>query len=77
MREAQATHGVSKVRDEFLNLEQFDTVLETRVLADRYKKHYNTARPHSALGYRPPAPEAFVPWPPSFAVPAAHTELTL
>jgi len=39
---------------------------ETRVLADRYKKHYN-------LDYRPPAPEASAPWPPSFAVPAAHT----
>jgi len=66
-----------KVRDEFLNLEQFDTVLETRVLADRFKEHYNTARPHSSLDYRPPAPEAFAPWPPSTPVPAAHTELTL
>ena len=66
-----------KVRDEFLNLEQFDTVLETRVLADRFKKHYHTARPHSSLDYRPPAPEAFAPWPPSTQVPAAHTGLTL
>ena len=66
-----------KVRDEFLNLEQFDTVLETRVLADRFKKHYNTARPQSSLDYRPPAPEAFAPWPPSTQVPAAHTGLTL
>ena len=63
-----------KVRDEFLNLEQFDTVLETRVLADRFKKHYNTARPHSSLDYRPPAPEAFAPWPPSTQVPAAGSE---
>jgi transposase InsO family protein len=66
-----------KVRDEFLNLEQFNTVLETRVLADRFKKHYNTARPHSSLDYRPPAPEASAPWPPSTQVPAAHTGLTL
>ena len=64
-------------RDEFLNMEQFDTVLETRVLADRFKKHYNTARPQSSLDYRPPAPEAFAPWPPSTQVPAAHTGLTL
>ncbi len=66
-----------KVRDEFLNMELFDTVLETQVLADRYKKHYNTVRPHSSLDYRPPAPEAFAPWPPSIQVPAAHTGLTL
>ncbi len=48
-----------KVRDEFLNMELFDTVLETKVLADRYRKQYNTARPHSSLGYRPPAPAAY------------------
>ena len=50
-----------KVRDELLNLELFDTVFEAKVLADRYRKHYNTVRPHSALGYRPPAPEAIRP----------------
>jgi transposase InsO family protein len=66
-----------KLRDEFLNPEQFDTVLETRVLADRFKKHYNTARPHSSLDYRPPAPEAFAPWPPTAIVPVAPTGLTL
>jgi hypothetical protein len=54
----------SKSRDEFLNLEQCDTMLEARVLADGFKKHYNAARPHSALGYRPPAPEASALWPP-------------
>jgi len=50
-----------KLRDELLNRELFDTVLETQVLADRYRKHYNRVRPHSALGYRPPAPEAIKP----------------
>ena len=50
-----------KLRDELLNRELFDTMLETQVLADRYRKHYNTVRPHSALGYRPPAPEAIRP----------------
>jgi len=50
-----------KFRDECLNRELFDTVLETQVLADRYRKHYNTVRPHSALGYRPPAPAAIRP----------------
>lgn len=48
-----------KLRDELLNTELFDTLLETQVLADRYRKQYNTVRPHSALGYRPPAPEAY------------------
>ena len=50
-----------KLRDELLNVELFDTVLEAQVLAQRYRKHYNTARPHSSLGYRPPAPEAIQP----------------
>jgi putative transposase len=50
-----------KFRDELLNRELLDTVLETQVLADRYRRHYNTVRPHSALGYRPPAPEAIKP----------------
>ena len=48
-----------RLRDAFLNMELFDTVLETKVLADRYRKQYNTVRPHSALGYVPPAPEAY------------------
>jgi putative transposase len=46
-----------KVRDELLNPELFDTVLEARVLADRYRKHYNAERPHSSLGNL--APEDF------------------
>jgi putative transposase len=61
-----------KVRDEFLNLEQFAAVLETPVLANRFKKHYNTSRPHNWLDYRPPTPAASAPWPPSARVPAAH-----
>ena len=51
-----------KFRDEFLNRELLDTVLEAKVLTQRWRKHYNTVRPHSALGYRPPAPEAFQPF---------------
>ena len=47
-----------KLRDELLNLEIFDTLFEAKVLAERWRKEYNTVRPHSALGYRPPAPEA-------------------
>jgi transposase InsO family protein len=48
-----------KFRDEFLNMEALDTLLEARVLTARWRREYNWERPHSALGYRPPAPEAF------------------
>jgi len=48
----------SKFRDEFLNCELLDTLLEARVLTARWRRYYNTQRPHSSLGYRPPAPEA-------------------
>ena len=47
-----------KLRDELLDREVFDTLLEARVLTTRWKREYNTKRPHSALGYRPPAPPA-------------------
>jgi len=51
----------SKLRDEFLDREIFDTLLEARVLTARWRRYYNQERPHSALGYRPPAPEAIMP----------------
>jgi len=47
-----------KLRDELLAREQFDTLLEAKVLIERWRCDYNTRRPHSSLGYRPPAPEA-------------------
>jgi len=50
----------SKLRDEFLNGEIFYSMKELRVLAERWRVHYNTIRPHSSLGYRPPAPEAWL-----------------
>ena len=50
-----------KLRDELLKRESFDTVLEAKVLVERRRQDYNTIRPHSALGYRPPAPEARQP----------------
>jgi transposase InsO family protein len=52
-----------KLRDELLNREIFDTMWEARVLLAQWRREYNTIRPHSSLGYRPPAPEAFS-WPP-------------
>ena len=48
----------SKFRDEFLNCELLDTLLEARVLTARWRRYYNTERPHSSLGYRPPTPQA-------------------
>src|SRR5262249_31109669 len=51
-----------KLRDELLDREVFDTVLE-KVLAEWWRRDYNGARPHSSLGYRPPAPEAYAPMP--------------
>ena len=49
-----------RLRDELLNGEIFETVLEARVLCGQWRRHYNTVRPHSSLGYRPPAPETIV-----------------
>lgn len=46
-----------KLRDELLNVEIFDTLYEAKVLIERWRIHYNQVRPHSSLGYKPPAPE--------------------
>ena len=45
-----------KLRDELLNVELFDTLLEPKVLIERWRIHDNTVRLHSSLGYRPHAP---------------------
>lgn len=50
-----------RMRDELLNGEIFCSLREAQIIIGRWRKHYNTKRPHSALGYRPPAPEAIVP----------------
>jgi transposase InsO family protein len=47
----------SKLRDELLNGEIFTTLYEAQVLIERWRRYYNAVRPHSSLGYRPPAPE--------------------
>jgi putative transposase len=48
-----------KLRDELLNGETFHTLKEAKVLIERWRAHYNGRRPHSSLGYRPPAPETW------------------
>jgi putative transposase len=50
-----------KLRNELLNGEIFDTLQEAKILIERWRVHYNTIRPHSSLGYRPPAPETIAP----------------
>ena len=49
-----------KLRDEVLNGEMFYTLREAQVIIERWRKEYNTFRPHSSLGYQPPAPEVVV-----------------
>ena len=50
-----------KLRDELLNREVFYTLLEVQVLTEQYRQTYNRIRPHSSLGYRPPAPATVLP----------------
>jgi putative transposase len=52
-----------KLRDELLNGEIFYSLKEAQIVIEQWRKHYNTVRPHSSLGYRPPAPETFNPMP--------------
>ena len=44
-----------KLRDELLEREEFASLLEARVVSKAWQEEYNTARPHSALGYQTPA----------------------
>ena len=50
-----------KLRDELLNIELFKDLREAKVLIERWRRHFNTVRPHTSLGYQPPTPEAIVP----------------
>ncbi|MDP6513494.1 MAG: IS3 family transposase [SAR202 cluster bacterium] len=50
-----------KLRDELLNREIFYTLKEVEILTERWRREYNTIRPHSSLGYRPPVPETIMP----------------
>ena len=50
-------HSTGKLRDELLNGEIFYTLKEAQVLIEQWRQEYNTVRPHSSLGYKPPAPE--------------------
>jgi transposase InsO family protein len=66
----ESFHG--KLRNELLNREVFDALQEAQVLIERWRRHYNTVRPHMALGYRPPAPELILPGPSGSGAPPLH-----
>jgi len=51
----------ARLRDELLNGESFYSLRKAQIVIEQWRKHYNTKRPHSALGYRPPAPESIIP----------------
>ena len=71
----------ARMRDELLNGEIFYSLNEARIIIESWRQHYNQVRPHAALGYRPPAPEVFVPgltaWPPALHAGAPAATLAL
>jgi putative transposase len=81
-RDCESFNG--KFRDELLDREIFYTLWEAQVLIERWRKEYNSFRPHSSLNYRPPAPEAILStWilhttpGDSFSIPAGQATRTL
>jgi len=58
----------ARLRDELLDGEIFYSLKEARVVIESWRRHYNAERPHGSLGYKPPAPEVFIP---AFAARAA------
>ncbi len=75
--EAVRAFGVSEVtyRDELLDGEIFYTLKEAQTVIESWRRHYNTVRPHGSLGYRPPAPEVFIPA--FISWPAASTKMSM
>ena len=69
----------ARLRDELLNGEIFYTLREAQIVIESWRRHYNAVRPHASLGYRPPAPEVFVPafaaWPAALCRPAPPATL--
>jgi putative transposase len=51
----------ARLRDELLDGEIFYTLKEAQIVIESRRRHYNAVRPHASLGYKPPAPEVFVP----------------
>ena len=63
-----------RLRDELLDGEIFYTLREAQIVIENWRRHFNSIRPHETLGYKPPAPEVFVPafaaWPAALRRPA-------
>jgi transposase InsO family protein len=55
-----------------LDGEIFYSLAEAKIVIESWRRHYNTMRPHGSLGYKPPAPEVFVPAMAARAVPQPH-----
>jgi len=51
----------ARLQDELLDGEIFCSLAEAKIVIESWRRHYNTVRPHGSLGYKPPAPEVFVP----------------
>jgi transposase InsO family protein len=51
----------ARLRDELPDGEIFHTLREAEVVIESWRRHYNSVHPHASLGFRPPAPEVFVP----------------
>ena len=51
----------ARLRDELLDGEIFYTLAEAKIVVESWRRHFNTVRPHGSLGYKPPAPEVFIP----------------
>jgi putative transposase len=71
----------ARLRDELLDGEIFYSLREAEVVIESWRRHYNTARPHASLGFRPPAPEVVMPtfaaWPVTLRRPASPTTQTM
>ena len=69
----------ARLRDELLDGEIFYTLREAQIVIESWRRHYNMIRPHASLGYKPPAPEVFVPafaaWPAALRQPAPPATL--
>ena len=71
----------ARLRDELLDGEIFYSLREAQIVIESWRRHYNTIRPHGSIGYKPPAPEVFVPafaaWPAALTRPAQPAKLPL
>ena len=76
---AESFHA--RLRDELLDGGIFYSLREAEVVIESWRRHHNSVRPHASLGFRPPAPEVFVPalaaWPAALRRPASPTMQTV